>query len=124
LLFKVPWGQSPLALVLMILAFAFAITSLGMMMAALTRTLAQANSMNTVVVLVMASLGGAWWPIDIVPSWMQTLGHVFPTAWAMQGFHDIITRGFGVTAVLPEVAILLGYGILFLSIGTWRFRYE
>jgi ABC-2 type transport system permease protein len=55
---------------------------------------------------------------------MQTLGHVFPTAWAMQGFHDIITRGFGVTAVLPEVAILLGYGILFLSIGTWRFRYE
>ena len=124
LLFKVPWGQSPLALVLMILAFAFAITSLGMMMAALTRTLAQANSLNTVVVLVMASLGGAWWPIDIVPSWMQTLGHVFPTAWAMQGFHDIITRGYGATAVLPEVAILLGYGILFLAIGTWRFRYE
>ena len=122
--FSVPWGQSPLALVLLILAFAFAITSLGMMMAALTRTLAQANSLNTVVVLAMSSLGGAWWPLEIVPTWMQSLGQLFPTTWAMRGFHDIITRGLGVTAVLPEVGILLLYGLVFLAIGTWRFRYE
>ncbi len=123
-LFSVPWGQSPLALALLILAFAFAITSLGMLMAALTRTPAQANSLNTVIVLAMASLGGAWWPLEIVPSWMQTLGRLFPTSWAMTGFHDIITRGLGVTAVLPEVAVLLAYGVIFLAIGTWRFRYE
>ncbi|MCB8942667.1 MAG: ABC transporter permease [Ardenticatenaceae bacterium] len=124
LLFSVPWGQSPAALVLMILAFALATTSLGMMMAALTRTPAQANSLNTVVVLVFASLGGAWWPLEIVPTWMQALGKLFPTYWAMTGFHDIITRGLGVTAVLPEVAVLVAYGIIFLAIGTWRFRYE
>jgi ABC-2 type transport system permease protein len=124
LLFSVPWGRSPMALLLLILAFAFAITSLGMMMAALTRTMAQANSLNTVIVLVMASLGGAWWPLEIVPQWMQTLGRFFPTSWAMTGFHDIITRGLGVTAVLPEVAVLIVFGIIFLTIGTWRFRYE
>lgn len=124
LVFSVPWGQAPVALALLILAFAFAITSLGMMMAALTRTLAQANSLNTVVVLVMASLGGAWWPLEIVPQWMQTLGRFFPTSWAMTGFQDIITRGLRVTAVLPEVAVLMAYGIIFLAIGTWRFRYE
>jgi ABC-2 type transport system permease protein len=123
-LFSVPWGQSPLALALLILAFAFAITSLGMLMAALTRTPAQANSLNTIIVLAMASLGGAWWPLEIVPQWMQTLGRLFPTSWAMTGFHDIITRGLGVTAVLPEVAVLLAYGVLFLAIGAWRFRYE
>ena len=124
LLFSVPWGQSPIALVLLILAFAFAITSLGMMMAAITRTMAQANSLNTVIVLVMASLGGAWWPLEIVPQWMQNIGRLFPTFWAMIGFHDIITRGLGVTAVLPEVAVLIVFGILFLTIGTWRFHYE
>jgi ABC-2 type transport system permease protein len=124
LLFSVPWGRSPMALLLLILAFAYAITSLGMMMAALTRTMAQANSLNTVIVLVMASLGGAWWPLEIMPQWMQTLGRFFPTSWAMTGFHDIITRGLGVTAVLPEVAVLIVFGIIFLTIGTWRFRYE
>jgi ABC-2 type transport system permease protein len=86
--------------------------------------MAQANSLNTVIVLVMASLGGAWWPLEIVPQWMQTLGRFFPTSWAMTGFHDIITRGLGVTAVLPEVAVLIVFGTIFLTIGTWRFRYE
>ena len=123
-LFGVNWGQSPLALTLMVLSFAFAITSLGMLIAAMVRTLAQANSLPTIIILPMSALGGAMWPIEITPTWMQQLGHLFPTAWAMDGFHDIITRGLGLTAVLPEVFILVGYGILFLVIGIWRFRYE
>ena len=123
-LFNVNWGQSPVAMLLMVISFAFTITSLGMMMAALVRTQAQANSLNTVIVLAMSSLGGAWWPLDIVPEWMQTVGHLTPVAWAMDGFQDIITRGFGIAEILPEVGILLAYGVVFLAIGVWRFRYE
>ncbi|MCP5101146.1 MAG: ABC transporter permease [Chloroflexi bacterium] len=124
LLFDVAWGNSPVALVLVVLAFALAITSLSMMMAALTRTLAQANALSTVIVLSISALGGAWWPLDIVPDWMQVLGRFSPMSWAMTGFHDIISRGFGVTAVLPEVGVLLIFAAVFLAIGIGRFRYE
>jgi ABC-2 type transport system permease protein len=124
LLFQVGWGQSPAALALMIASFSFAITALGMMMAALVRTSAQANALGTVVVLSLASLGGAWWPLEIVPGWMRTLGHLLPTAWAMDGFHDIITRGLGVEAVLPEAGILGAFGVVFLGVAIWRLRYE
>ena len=123
-LFSVNWGQSPTALVLMGLSFALASTSLGMLIAALARTYAQTDALSPILVMSLASLGGAWWPLEIVPRWMQTLGHALPTAWAMDGFHDIITRGLGVKAVLPEVAVLLGFAALFLIIGVWRFRYE
>ena len=122
--FNVPWGNSPLALALVVLAFALAITSLSMMMAALTKTLAQANALGTVIVLSISALGGAWWPLDIVPGWMQTVGLFSPISWAMEGFQDIITRGQGVTAVLPEVGVLLIFAALFLFVGIWRFRYE
>jgi ABC-2 type transport system permease protein len=124
LFFDVPWGSSPLALAIVVLTFALAITSLGMMMAALTKTLAQANALGTVIVLPMAALGGAWWPLEIVPDWMQVVARFSPISWAMSGFQDIITRGLGVTAVLPEAAILLAFAAVFLSIGVWRFRYE
>ncbi len=124
LAFGVPWGNSPTALVLMVLTFALAITSLSMMMAALTKTLAQANALGTVIVLSISALGGAWWPLDIVPGWMQTVGRLSPMSWAMDGFQDIITRGLGVTAVLPEIGVLLAFAAVFLFVGVWRFQYE
>jgi ABC-2 type transport system permease protein len=124
LFFDVPWGNSPAALVVMVLTFALAITSLSMMMAALTKTLAQANALGTVIVLSISALGGAWWPLDIVPGWMQTVGRFSPMSWAMDGFQDIITRGLGVTAVLPEVGVLLAFTAVFLFVGIWRFQYE
>ncbi len=124
LFFGVSWGNAPLALAMVVFAFALAITSMGMMMAALVKTVAQANALSTVLVMSISALGGAWWPLDIVPNWMQTVGQLSPISWAMSGFHDIITRGWGVTAVIPEVSILLLFTAVFLGIGMARFRYE
>ncbi|MCB8981711.1 MAG: ABC transporter permease [Ardenticatenaceae bacterium] len=124
LVFGIPWANAPLALGIMVISFALAITALGLMFASLTKTLAQANALSTIVVLSISALGGAWWPLDIVPGWMQTLGRLSPISWAMDGFHDIITRGLGVTAVLPEAGILLAFAAVFLAVGVWRFRYE
>ncbi|HEX6383305.1 MAG TPA: ABC transporter permease [Anaerolineae bacterium] len=124
LLYGVEWGRSPVALALVVLSFGLAITGLGIMIAALARTYAQANALGTILVLAVASLGGAWWPLEIVPAWLQTIGRLTPVAWAMAGFHDIITRGLDVTAVLPEVGVLLAFAVIFLLIGLSRFSYE
>jgi ABC-2 type transport system permease protein len=124
ILFGVGWGQSPLALALMVLGFAFAVTGLSIAMAALARTPAQVNSLTTLVVLSISALGGAWWPLEVVPPILQTVAHFTPVAWAMDGFHDIVTRGLDVTAVLPEFSVLVGFGLVFMLIGLLRFRYE
>ncbi len=124
LLFGVPWGQAPVALLVMVLSFAFSVTSLGMLIAGIARTYAQANALANILMYIIAALGGAWWPIEIVPAWMQQLARLTPTYWAMQGFQDIIVRGLGLAAVLPNATLLLLFGAVYLSIGLWRFRYE
>lgn len=124
LLFGVAWGNAPAALAIMVISFALAISSLGLMMAALVKTTAQANALSTILVLSMSALGGAWWPLEIVPGWMQMVGQLSPIYWAMHGFQDMITRNLGVTAVLPEAMVLLAFAALFLAIGIWRFKYE
>lgn len=122
--FGVNWGQAPLALLLLLIAFVFAVTSLGMLIAGLARTYAQANALANILMYSVAALGGAWWPIEITPAWMQRLAQITPSYWAMQGFHDLLTRGLGLPAILGEAAALLGFGLLFLTLGVWRFRYE
>lgn len=118
------WGQSPAGLALLVVVYAFTITALGMMVAALAHTAARANAMSTIVIMAVSSLGGAWWPIEIVPNWMQTLALTLPTGWAMRGFHDLLTRGLSFGDVLLEAGVLFIFGIGFLLVGLWQFSYE
>ena len=121
-LFRVNWGQAPLALAVMVLAFAFSVSGLGMAIAGLARTYAQANALSQILTYSTAALGGAWWPIDIVPAWMQKIAQLTPAYWAMQGFQDIIVRGQGLRAVLPSATVLMVMGVVFLAVGLTRFR--
>jgi ABC-2 type transport system permease protein len=123
-LFGVNWGQSPLALLITVLSYALTATGLGMVLGAFSRSPGEATALLNIGVMVVSALGGAWWPLEVTPQWMQTVGHFLPTAWVMDAFHDIVTRGLGVEEVLPEVAVLLGFAALFMLIGVWRFRYE
>jgi ABC-2 type transport system permease protein len=124
LVFNVNWGNSPLALVLMVLSFGLAAVSLGVMLAAFARSTAQASGLTTLLAMVLAALGGAWWPLEITPPLYQTVVKALPSTWAMIGFTDIIVRGQGALAVLPEVAVLLGFAVLFMAIGVRRLKFE
>jgi ABC-2 type transport system permease protein len=61
---------------------------------------------------------------ELFPAVVQQAVKVLPTRWAMQGMLDIVLRGEGLSAVLPEAAVLLGFAVVFYAIGIWRFRYE
>lgn len=123
-MFGVSWGQSPSALILMVLSFGLVNTSLGILLATLVRTAQQANALASMAVMAFSALGGAWWPLDIVPRWMNILGHILPSAWAMDGFHAIIIRGQSAGAVLTEIAVLLGMALVFLLMSFWNFSYD
>jgi ABC-2 type transport system permease protein len=122
LFFRVNWGQAPLALAVMVLAFAFSVSGLGMLIAGLAKTYAQANALSQILTYSTAALGGAWWPIDVVPEWMQRVAQITPAYWAMKGFQDIIVRGQGMPAILPTAAVLALMGVVFLAIGLSRFK--
>ncbi len=124
LFFHVQWGRSPLALVMMVLAFDIAAVSIGIFLSTVVKTSSQAVGIMIAASMTMGALGGAWWPLDIVPTFMQRLGHFFPSAWAMDGFQAIILRGASPAAVVLPTVILLGFAVVFFSLGIWRFKYE
>ena len=67
-------------------------------------------------------LGGAWWPVEIRPGFMQSLATAFPSYWAMQGFVDLILRQAGLAQVAPAILVLSAFGLVFLSLGVLLFR--
>lgn len=124
LVLKVNWGRSWAALIVMVIAFALAAVSLGVMAGTFMKTRSQAGWVVVMISMVTSALGGAWWPLEVTPPTYQAVVRVLPTTWAMTGFTDVIVRGQGVAGILPEAGVLLAFAIVFLLIGVRRLKFE
>jgi len=121
---KLPWGREPLALSVLLIAAALAAGAMGTAMGTFIKSESQANGLSIMAGMVMALMGGCWYPLELFPKVVQTAVKILPTTWAMQGLLDLLLRGAGLTDILPDAGVLLGFAVLFLGIGAWRFRYE
>jgi ABC-2 type transport system permease protein len=124
LVMKLNWGHDLGGLAVMLLAAALAAAAMGTMLGTFVKTPGQANGLSIMLGMVMALMGGCWYPLEMFPKVVQNIVKVLPTTWAMQGLLDLVLRGQGLTAILPEAGVLLGFSAVFFVIGIWRFRYE
>lgn len=121
---QLSWGREPAGLALILFASALAAAAIGTTMGTFVKTGGQANGLSIMAGMVMALLGGCWYPLEFFPAAIQTAVKILPTTWAMQGLLDLVVRGGGLLDVLPEAGVLLSFAALFFAIGVWRFRYE
>jgi len=124
LVLKLNWGHAPAATALVVVTSTLAAAALGTMLGTFVKTETQGNSISMMVGMVMAMLGGCWYPIELFPAVIRTAAQALPTYWAMQGMLDILVRGQGMSGVLLESGVLLGFALIFFMIGALRFRYE
>jgi ABC-2 type transport system permease protein len=119
-LFSLPLGDSPLALMVIILVTSLSVAGMGILVAGLARNETQSGAIATFVVLGMGAISGA-----MIPRLkLEGLAMVTPHYWALEGIHNVISRGMGMEGVLMPAAVLLGMTVLFFAIGAWRFKYE
>jgi ABC-2 type transport system permease protein len=118
--FKVPLGNNPIALTVILLATGLAVAGMGILIAALVKNETQAGVVATLAVLIMAAVSGCLMPQVKVAG----LNLVTPHYWALEGIQNVIARGMGMEGVLMQSGILLGMAVLFFAIGAWRFKFE
>jgi len=124
LVMKLNWGREPLALFVLLLCSALAAAAFGTTMGTFVKTEGQASGLSTMFGMVFALMGGCWYPLELFPPAVQTVVKILPTTWAMQGMLDLGLRGGGLIDILPEAGVLLGFAVIFFSVGVMRFRYE
>lgn len=109
-------GGSIVAFATVGVAFCATCVALGIWLGTRFGSVRQAAMTAWISALLMAAVGGAWWPLEIVPRWMRTFAHVFPTAWAMDGFHAVTSYGGSLGDVAVPLTVLTGMaGVLFAS---------
>jgi ABC-2 type transport system permease protein len=74
--------------------------------------------------MLLAALGGAWWPLEVTPPLYQTLVKALPSTWAMSGMIDLVVRNGGALDILPNILILIGFAALFFIVGIRKVKFE
>jgi len=123
IVFGMELGYIP-ALILISMALAAVANGMGLFVAAVCRTEAQVNGLSVLLAITLSALGGMMVPAYLMPGFMKTLSLFTPHAWALRGYQDVIIRGLGIRAVLPETGILLLFAVLFFGMALWRFRFD
>jgi ABC-2 type transport system permease protein len=122
LVFHIDLGLSPLAVIILSILMVIMSAAFALMLATLAKTQRSAGSLAVVTALVLAPLGGCWWPLFILPRWLQNVAKISPHAWATIGFNKLMMFGADFGAVVPEMLVLIGFTVVFGLIAVWRFR--
>jgi ABC-2 type transport system permease protein len=122
LAFGLELGNAPAAVIILSVLMVIVSAAFAIMLATLVKTQRSAGSIAVLASLVLAPLGGCWWPLFILPEWMQALAKLTPHGWAMSGFNKLMLFGANFGDVIPEMLVLLGFAALFSVIAVWRFR--
>ena len=114
----------PIASLVMALSIAISIAALGLLIGALAKTTDKAMMFSMIPMFLFSGLGGAWMPLEFTSKTVQTIGHLTPVAWGMDGLKNILIRGQGLESVWLPAGALLGFAVLWFTLAVWRFEFE
>lgn len=98
--------------------------AVGLLVGAVSKTAEGASGLANVIVLPMAFLSGAFFPLDIAPGWLRTVSNVIPLKHVNEGLMDVLVRGQGVSALLMPSLILIAFGAVIALIAVRLFRWD
>lgn len=122
--FGMQWGASLPMIALVLFCWAAFNASLAILLGNLARSRAQMVGIGIMATMILAALGGCWWPIEVTPPWMQTFALFLPTGWAMDAMHKLVSFGYGASAALPHVVGLALAAVIAGVAGVRTFRYQ
>jgi len=123
-LFQMDWGPSLPMVVVVMLGWALFNASLAVVVGNFVKTESQANGIGVMASLLLAALGGAWWPIEITPEWMQHLAMFLPTGWTMDAMHKLVNFAYEPSVALPHLAAMLIGAAVLGGLAARTFRYQ
>jgi ABC-2 type transport system permease protein len=111
-------------LLLVTLATCWATTSLGILLVAVIRSRKQIHPISTLVILGSSAIGGAWFPLFLMPKLLQQVARLTLVAWAMEGYNRLMILGGSLADVWVDIGVLILYGAICFTVGLRLFQFK
>ena len=126
LVFRIEAFRDPVTLLVLSLTWTATATSFGMLIAAWARTTKQAEGVATLLILVMAALGGCWFPIQMMdlPVAAEIVTRSTLTYWAMSGYQGMFWEqwSWAHPKMLIAIGVQWGFAAAASTLALWLYR--
>ncbi len=112
------WGD-PVAVAALIFAVVFAASGIALLIVGITRNEEQAGGLTAIVAMVLAVLGGSFYPLSQAPEGLAALSLFTPHAWFLRGVNDLAS-GEGLAIIVPSLLVLIAIGLVTGGLGLLR----
>lgn len=113
------YGGALLILILTIVAF----SSMGILSASFIMVLKRGDPISWIFTSLSGLLGGLYYPISVLPEWLQKLSHLLPITYALEGMRLALLKGYTIAQLAPNILALLVFTAIMLPISLMSFKY-
>ena len=118
----VPHANYPAALAVLAIA-SVSFIGIGMMTAVLPLISPEKGTqLGFVAQGTLLVVSGVYYPVSVLPDWMQWIAKVSPATYALDGIRDAILKGEGMSQMWDDLWPLLVIGVISIPAGLWVFR--
>ncbi|MQY10298.1 hypothetical protein SRB5_04050 [Streptomyces sp. RB5] len=101
-----------------------AFLSIGLLIGALAKSEEAANGIAQIIILPMAFLSGAFFPLEGAPGWVEKVSSVMPLRHLVTAMEDVLSRGGGWGEALPAMGWMLAFAAVFTALAGKLFRWD
>lgn len=114
--------REPLGTLLVSVTLGLWVAAMGLLIGVIAKTDDQVILYAMIAMFLFSALGGTWFPLEASGGAFAAIGRVMPSAWAMNGYQNILIRGLGLESVWRPVGVLFLYALGFFGLAVWRFK--
>lgn len=106
-------------MVVAIVAFA----SIGIIAASVITVIKRGDPVTGLVSAVATLIGGVYYPVEILPQWLQALSRLLPITYALNAMRQTLLNGAGWREIAGDLLALVGFALVLFPFSLITFRY-
>lgn len=108
---------------LLLLAGSLSFVGLGIIAAVLPLLYPERGAqMTNAVAAVLLLISGVYYPVEILPGWLQAIAAASPATYVIDGMRACLLHGESTRALLGTVLLLIGAGVVLIMVGLLIFH--
>ena len=102
----------------------FSFLSMGFLIASISKGVEVANILSMLFYFGLLFLGGAFWPLSVMPDFLQTFASFLPTTYFVSGVKDIVMIDMSIFDMGKHFLVIFVWGLVCLGLAIKFFRWE